>query len=58
MNELTNEELFYAAKFNLPLFANHYTEFERKRLNENAANYRSEEELKSEERKRRLLFGE
>lgn len=58
MNELTNEELFYAAKFNLPLFANHYTELERKRLKEKAANYKYEEELKSEERKRRILFGE
>lgn len=58
MNELTNEELFYAAKFNLPLFANHYTELERKRLKEKAANYRYEEELKSEERKRRILFEE
>lgn len=58
MNELTNEELFYAAKFNLPLFANHYTELERKRLKEKAANYRYEEGLKSEDRKRKILFGE
>lgn len=58
MNELTREELFFAAKFNLPLFANQYTELERKRLKEKAVNYRYKEDLKNEARKRKILFGE
>ena len=58
MNELTREEFFFAAKFNLPLFANQYTELERKRLKEKAANYRYKEDLKNEARKRKILFGE
>ena len=58
MNELTGEEFFFAAKFNLPLFENQYTELERKRLKEKAANYRYKEDLKNEARKRKILFGE
>ena len=56
--ELTTEELLFAAKWNLPLFANQYSEIERMILKEKAHKDKIRRNMEIENRKRRVLFGE
>nr|WP_185911871.1 hypothetical protein [Clostridium sp. Marseille-P7770] len=57
MEELNNIELLYAAKHNLPLFANQYNELERAALKEKAAQEHIDRLKKIEDRKKKILFG-
>ena len=56
--ELSNEELLFAAKWNLPLFANQYSDVERMMLKEKAHKNAIQKGLEIENRKRKVLFGE
>lgn len=57
MEKLNNFELLYAAKHDLPLFANQYNELERAVLKEKAAQEHIDRLKKMEDRKRKILFG-
>ena len=50
------EELLYAAKYNLPLFANQYSKIERAALKEKAFKFAARKKSICEERKHKILF--
>ena len=54
--ELSNEELLYAAKYNFPLFANQYSKIERAALKEKAFKFAARKKSICEERKHKILF--
>ena len=53
---LSDDELLYAVKHDLPLFGNQYNELERAALKEKAAQEHMNQLKKIEERKRKILF--
>lgn len=57
INELSNEELLYAAKYNLPLFANQYSDIERVALKGKVSEFAIQRKVMYYNRKRKVLFG-